>query len=247
MNIVIIGYGRMGQIIHQIATERGHDVVKIIDYSNRFEMEDLKNSSYKVDVAIEFTVPSEARVNVSNCLRMGIPVVTGTTGWNEELDDIKNMSHDLRVGFLQASNFSLGMNIVFALNKFLAKMMNASNIYQPKITEIHHTQKLDKPSGTAITLANELIKNIDNIYGWELDSTAENMLNIEAIREENVPGIHRINYQSEFDEIEISHKAKSRKGFALGAVIAAEFLAGKKRAYEMSDVIESLIKATYPE
>jgi 4-hydroxy-tetrahydrodipicolinate reductase len=241
MNIVLIGYGKMGKEIHQIAIQRGHEVVKIIDKNNKRELYNLSSRVTQVDIAIEFSQPSEARVNITNCLKMGIPVVSGTTGWNNDLEDIKSLSHKLNVSFLHASNFSLGMNLVFAVNQFLAKMMNNTDVYNVHISETHHIQKLDKPSGTAVTLADQIIQNIDRLQNWELDSNKTGVLGIEAIRKEDTHGIHSINYQSEFDEIKIFHSAKNRKGFALGAVIAAEFLNGKSGVYEMKDVMDSLI------
>jgi 4-hydroxy-tetrahydrodipicolinate reductase len=246
MNIVLIGYGKMGKEIHQIAIQRGHDVVKIIDQDNKKELYYLGNKGTQVDVAIEFSQPSEARINITNCIKMGIPVVSGTTGWNNDLEDIKSLSHKLNASFLHASNFSLGMNLVFAVNQFLAKMMNNTDAYTVQISETHHTQKLDKPSGTAVTLADQIIQNIDRLQNWELDSKETGVLGIEAIRKEDTPGIHSINYQSEFDEIKIFHSAKNRKGFALGAVIAAEFLNGKSGVYEMKDVMNSLMGTTTP-
>ncbi len=247
MKIVLIGYGKMGKEIHQIALRRGHEVVKIIDQNNKKELYDLGNKSSKVDIAIEFSQPSEARVNIANCLKMDIPVVSGTTGWNEDMEDIKSLSHKTNVGFLHASNFSLGMNLVFAVNQILAKMMNNTDAYSVRISETHHTQKLDKPSGTAVTLAEQILNNIDNLSSWELDSQKDGVLSVEAIRKEDTPGIHSVIYESEFDEIEIFHSAKNRKGFALGSIIAAEFLHGKSGVYEMKDVMNALLGMATPE
>lgn len=233
----------MGKEIHKIASQRGHEIVKIIDLSNKYAISSLNKISEEIDVAIEFTNPIYARVNTSNCLKANIPVVCGTTGWNKELEEVKSLSHDLRVGFIQSSNFSIGMNIVFKVNKYLANLVNATHSYRPKITETHHLQKLDKPSGTAISLAEHIIQNMESISDWSLNSKHIKTLNIEAIRLDETPGIHEISYQSDFDEIEILHRAKSRKGFAMGAIIAAEFLLEKKGVYEMEEVMNSLFRA----
>lgn len=241
MNIILIGYGKMGKEIHQIASKRGHEIVKIIDHSTKLEISKLKNSTIKIDVAIEFTNPTYARLNVSNCLKSGIPVICGTTGWNKELEEVKDLSHNLRVGFIHSSNFSIGMNIVFKVNKILANLLNNTKSYNPRITEIHHTQKLDQPSGTAITLAEHVIQNMDSVVDWSSNNKTDNLLNIESIRVENTPGIHRIYYQSDFDEIGLLHSAKSRQGFAIGTVLAAEFLYKKQGVYEMKDVMNSLM------
>lgn len=242
MKILLIGYGKMGKEIHQLASQRGHEIVKIIDLSNKSAISDLNKNSLRIDMAIEFTNPLQARVNVSNCLKAGIPVVCGTTGWNKDLEKVKNLSHDLRVGFIQSSNFSIGMNIVFRVNNYLANLVNVTNSYIPKITETHHIQKLDKPSGTAITLAEQIIQNMDSISDWSLGSELNDTLSIEAIRLDKTPGTHVINYKSDFDEIEIIHRAKSRKGFAMGAIIAAEFLLEKKGVYEIREVMNSLFQ-----
>ena len=176
MNIILIGYGKMGKEIHQIASQRGHEIVKIIDHPNTLEISKLRNSSIKIDVAIEFTNPTYARLNVSNCLKAGIPVICGTTGWNKELAEVKNLSHTLRVGFIQSSNFSIGMNVVFQVNKILSDLLNTTKSYNPRITEIHHTQKLDQPSGTAITLAENVIQNMDNVTDWSLNNKTDNSI-----------------------------------------------------------------------
>jgi len=240
MKIAIIGYGRMGQEIEKIAIERGHQVGLIIDVNNAIDLtiEHLKN----IDVAIEFTTPSSAVKNYKICFDAGIPVVSGSTGWLEQWDDVINYCTEKGTAFFYASNFSLGVNLFFDLNRKLAKLMNPFEQYQPEITEVHHTKKLDAPSGTAITLANEIIAEYDELKGWENASTVQkDKLGIISVREGDVPGIHSIKYESETDFIEITHSAKSRKGFAYGAVLAAEFSVGKKGILTMEKLLNSWV------
>lgn len=230
MKIALLGYGKMGQVIEKIALERGHEIVlkKTIDS----DFSGLENA----DVAIDFSVPDSAVCNINQCFDTNIPVVCGTTGWLEHYDETVAACNKKNGSFIYASNFSLGVNIFFELNNYLANMMVKINKYKVSIQEIHHTQKLDAPSGTAISLANGIIKNTD-YNNWTLESPKREEIFIEAKRLENVPGTHSVFYDSDVDQIEIKHTAHSRDGFAFGAVIAAEWLVGKKGVYTMKDVL----------
>lgn len=237
MKIALIGYGKMGREIEQIAISRGHEIVSIIDVNNP---DDFTSEAFQsAEVAIEFTAPSVALGNYRKCFSVNMPVVAGTTGWLDNMPEIKEACANGNT-FFYASNYSLGVNIFFALNKHLAKIMNNFPDYDVKMTEIHHIHKLDAPSGTAITLAEGVLENIDRKSKWALkdgsNSSAE--LAIEALREGEVPGYHSIIYESEVDTITITHDAKSRRGFALGAVVAAEFTAGKKGFLTMEDMLK---------
>lgn len=237
MKIALVGYGKMGKTIEQIALNRGHEIVSIIDINNA---QDFDSEAFKqADVAIEFTTPATAFDNYMKCFAAGVPVVSGTTGWLSRLDEVKQMCEKEGKTFFYASNFSIGVNIFFAVNKYLAKIMNNFPSYDVRMTEVHHIHKLDAPSGTAITLAEGILENIERKNRWTLE-TAEKPtdLPIHAIREGEVPGIHEIIYESEADTISIKHDAKSRAGFALGAVIAAEFTAGKKGFLGMNDLFQ---------
>lgn len=230
MKIALLGYGRMGKEIEKIAITRGH---KIVLKKNNDESIDITTA----DVAIDFSIPSSAFQNISNCLENNIPVVSGTTGWLEKYDEAVNICESRKGAFIYASNFSVGVNIFFELNKQLAKMMNNLKDYDISMEEIHHTKKLDAPSGTAITLAEGIIDNTSK-QNWELDEkTSEENIPIKAIRTPDVPGTHSIFYSSEVDSIEIKHTANNRKGFALGAIIAAEWLIGKNGVFTMKDVL----------
>lgn len=232
MRIALLGYGKMGKVIEKIALNRGHEIVLTKDNSNTFE--GLLNA----DVAIDFSIPNFAVDNIAECLNNNIPIVSGTTGWLENYKKVEELCIEKNGSFIYSSNFSLGVNLFFKLNEDLAKMMRKFNQYQVKISEIHHTQKLDAPSGTAISLANKIIDN-SNYRSWTLDSKVqENEIFIEAERKENIPGTHHVNYSSQVDSIEIIHTAHSREGFALGAVIAAEWLINKKGIFSMNDVLE---------
>lgn len=236
MNIAMIGYGRMGQEIEKIALERGHKIGLIIDLDNREDLtaENLKN----IDVAIEFTIPASAISNYKTCFDSGVPVVSGTTGWLDRWDEIVAYCEQKQSAFFYASNFSLGVNLFFALNRKLAALMKPFDQYQVQMTEVHHTKKLDAPSGTAISIANDLIALNNQLTGWVNNVSDDNqMLGIVSVREGNVPGIHTVKYDSEVDYIEITHSAKSRQGFALGAVLAAEFTFGKKGVLSMNDLL----------
>lgn len=235
MNIALIGYGKMGKEIESIAVKRGHNIVLIIDKENS-DLVSEKDFA-KADVAIEFSTPHTVVQNIKNCMDAKLPVVVGATGWYDHFEEIKTYCAEKKGGLFHATNFSLGVNLFFKLNSYLAELMNKYNDYDVSMEEIHHIHKLDKPSGTAITLANQIISKVDRKSGWSLDKNKENQLYIKDIREGEVPGTHIIKYHSEIDDIEIMHKAHNRKGFALGAVIAAEFLNGKKGIYTMQDII----------
>ena len=230
MKIALLGYGKMGKVIEQIALDRGHEIVLKKDQNNTFD--GLENA----DVAIDFSIPDSAVTNISTCLENGIPVISGTTGWLANYQNMVDLCQKNNGSFIYASNFSLGVNVFFELNDYLAKMMANLKQYQVSMEEIHHTQKLDAPSGTAITLAEGIIKNT-NYTQWTLENPKANEIQIEAKRIENVPGTHSIFYDSTVDQIEIKHTAHSREGFALGAVVAAEWLVGKKGVFSMKDVL----------
>lgn len=236
MKIALIGYGKMGKEIEKIALSRGHEIVLKIDLNNPDELS-LPNLK-KADVAIEFTIPDSAINNYKMCFEAGIPVVSGTTGWLKELTTVHELCEKLNATFFYASNFSLGVNIFFAINKKLAGLLSQRSEYKVEMTEIHHTQKLDSPSGTAITLAEGIIENIENKKSWVNKATTnDEELGIISVREGQVPGTHIIKYDSEVDYIEIEHCAKNRIGFALGAVLAAEFSFGKKGVLNMNDLL----------
>lgn len=231
MKIALLGYGRMGKVIERIALERGHEIVLRKGSSDTFE--DLQ----KADVAIDFSIPDAAVSNISTCLEQGIPVISGTTGWLENYHEMVKLCEEQNGAFIYGSNFSLGVNIFFELNDHLAKMMSKFNQYRVEMEEIHHTQKLDAPSGTAITLANRIIENSD-YSSWALENAKNDELLINVKRIENIPGTHSVFYHSEVDTIEIKHTAHNRDGFALGSVIAAEWIIGKKGVFTMKDVLE---------
>lgn len=237
MNIALIGYGKMGHEIEKIALQRGHNIVSIIDMNN---LEEFNSPAFKsADVAIEFSTPDSAIQNYRKCFEVGVAVVAGTTGWLEHLDEVKRACAEQGKTFFYASNYSLGVNIFFALNKYLAKIMNNYPSYEVKMEEVHHIHKLDAPSGTAITLAEDLIKEVDRKERWSLEvEEKQTDLSIHCIREGEVPGIHEIIYESEADIISIKHDAKNRVGFALGAVLAAEFTNGKKGFLGMGDMLK---------
>lgn len=230
MNIALLGYGKMGKVIESIALQRGHSIVL------KVTSKDKDYSLSGVDVAIDFSVPDSAIDNITTCLKHSVPAVSGTTGWLDNYDKIVELCHKQNGTFLYASNFSLGVNIFFELNKTLSKLMKGLSQYNISVEEIHHTQKLDAPSGTAITLANEIIKN-SKYTSWTLDKPKPNEIGITAKRIENVPGTHKITYDSNVDSLQIIHTAHNRDGFALGAVIAAEWIFGKKGVFTMKDVL----------
>lgn len=230
MKIALLGYGRMGKTIERIATERGHEITARITAD--IESQDFSD----IDIAIDFSIPAAAYKNITSCFEKGVPVVSGTTGWLEKYPEAVELCKKHNSGFIYASNFSLGVNIFFELNKKLAELIKPFPDYVASIEEIHHTQKLDAPSGTAITLAEQLIERSEK-KSWTLNSPGETELPITAKREENVPGTHKVSFSSPIDSINIEHIAHSRDGFALGAVVAAEWLQHRKGVYSMKDVL----------
>ncbi|MQP53005.1 MULTISPECIES: 4-hydroxy-tetrahydrodipicolinate reductase [unclassified Flavobacterium] len=230
MKIALLGYGKMGKVIEKIALERGHEIVLKKDQSNSFD--GLLNA----DIAIDFSIPDSAVSNITECLNNEIPVISGTTGWLNDYPKVVALCEEKNGSFIYGSNFSLGVNIFFELNEYLSKMMANLKQYNVSMEEIHHTQKLDAPSGTAITLAEGIIKHTD-YTNWTLENPTKNQIEINAKRIENIPGTHSVFYDSEVDQIEIKHTAHSREGFALGAVVAAEWLVGKKGVFTMKDVL----------
>ncbi len=230
MRIALLGYGKMGKVIERIALERGHEIVL------RKSSADTFDGLNDADVAIDFSVPDAAVGNISACLNGNIPVISGTTGWLERYHDMAQLCEEKQGAFIYGSNFSLGVNIFFEMNTYLAKMMANLKQYKVSMEEVHHIQKLDAPSGTAITLAKDIIAHSD-YSSWAIGNPKEDEIFINAKREDGVPGTHTIVYDSEVDSIEIKHTAHSREGFALGAVVAAEWLLGKKGIYSMKDVL----------
>ena len=230
MNIALFGYGRMGKMIEALAESRGHQIVARID------LDTVTIDFSQMDVAIDFSIPDSAFGNISNCLKHKVPVISGTTGWLADYDKAIQLCEEEQGAFIYASNFSLGVNVFFELNQQLAKMMKQLRQYEVSITEIHHTQKLDAPSGTAITLAEGILEYSD-YTGWRLDEAVENKIQIASKRIGEVPGTHTIDYKSNVDSIEIKHTAHNREGFALGALIAAEWLVGKTGVFSMKDVL----------
>lgn len=230
MKIALLGYGRMGKAIEKIAIERGHEIVLKVD---------IDNSNYDlttVDVAIDFSSPDAAFGHLKSCIENDVPVVSGTTGWLSKYEEIVSFCKEKNGAFIYASNFSIGVNLFFNLNEYLAKMMQNIEGYNIAMEEIHHIHKLDAPSGTAISLAEQIIKNSSKEQ-WSLENKSEKDIFIEVKREDEVPGTHTVTYSSNVDSIEIKHTAFNRTGFALGAVIAAEWLSGKKGIYTMKDVL----------
>jgi len=244
MKIVLLGYGKMGQLIERFAMKRGHEVVLIVDESNRSSItsEDLEDA----DMAIDFSTPDAALENISLCFESDLPLVVGTTGWYEHLEEVKETCLDADQSLLYGSNFSIGVNIFFHINKMLANAMNPYKQYDVQVEEIHHIHKLDAPSGTAITIAEGILENSDDKKSWvnsvegsgeEVIPKADELL-IESLRIEEVPGTHTVLYSSEVDQVEFKHTAHSREGFALGAVIAAEWLFGKKGFYQVTEMFD---------
>jgi 4-hydroxy-tetrahydrodipicolinate reductase len=226
----------MGKMVEATARERGHTIGSIIDLGDENLMDPA--NLYQHDVAIEFTSPSTAYDNISACMNAGVPVVSGSTGWTNRLVELMDRCRSENLGFVYASNFSLGVNILFSLNEKLAKIMEKHDAYDVRLTEIHHVQKLDAPSGTAITLAEGILGNVSRKKQWALqDNGNDEDLRINAIREGEVTGIHEVAYESAFDSLSIRHEAKDRHGFALGALMAAEFIKDKKGFFTMKDVL----------
>ncbi|QYS88583.1 4-hydroxy-tetrahydrodipicolinate reductase [Flavobacterium davisii] len=230
MKIALLGYGKMGKVIEKIALERGHDIILKKSSQNSFD------GLEKADVAIDFSVPTSAVTNITTCFEKNIPVVSGTTGWLEQYQTMVDLCTKKEGAFIYGSNFSLGVNIFFELNSYLAKMMANLEQYHVSMEEIHHTQKLDAPSGTAITLAEGIIQN-SKYDNWTMNPPTNTEIHIEAKRIENIPGTHSIFYDSKVDQIEIKHTAHNREGFALGSIIAAEWLVNKKGVFTMKDVL----------
>ncbi|XZF14420.1 4-hydroxy-tetrahydrodipicolinate reductase [Chitinophagaceae bacterium MMS25-I14] len=237
MNIALIGYGKMGKAIERVAQERGHEIVLKISTANKHEL--TKENIQKADIVIEFTGPESAKENVELCLKAGVPVISGSTGWNEHLSHAEYLAVEHKTAFLHASNFSVGVNIFFEINKLLAKLMNTQETYDVSVTEIHHTEKKDSPSGTAITIAEQITDTLKRKNHWAKETAQQpDDLAIISFREENVPGTHTVKYTSAIDDIEITHIAHNREGFATGAVLAAEFVGKKKEGiYTMKDVL----------
>lgn len=240
MKIALLGYGKMGQTIERIAIERGHQIVLKKDEFNTYE------GLSDADVAIDFSIPAVAVSNISNSFNANVPVISGTTGWLEHYEEMVSLCKEKNGGFISSSNFSLGVNLFFGLNEYLAKIMSKFDSYNVEMEEIHHTQKLDAPSGTAISLAKGVIENSD-YSNWTLETPAPNdpsdseqakQIHIEAKRIGDVPGTHTVTYNSMVDSIEIKHTAHNREGFALGAIIAAEWIVGKQGVFTMKDVLE---------
>ena len=236
MNIALIGYGKMGHMIEEVATQRGHKIVLKIDVTNQHDF--TRENLAKANVAIEFTNPESAFQNVMKCLQSEIPVVSGSTGWNQQLEDAKTYCKNHNGSFLHTSNFSIGVNIFFEINKLLAKLMATQPEYDVSMREIHHTAKKDAPSGTAVTLAEQILSDLPRKKNWvNKEPSVNSELSIISERIDPAPGTHYVKYTSEVDDIEIIHTAHSRKGFALGAVLAAEFISKKKGIFSMKDVL----------
>ena len=230
MKIALLGYGKMGKEIEKISIERGHSISVIID------KEDDVKSLTDSDVAINFSTPSSAVSNIKLALDSSTPIISGTTGWLENYNEIVEYSKNTKTSFMYASNYSLGVNLFFELNKKLTSLLNKHDQYKIALQEIHHTEKIDKPSGTALTLAEDIIKGTD-YKDWSFKNNTNKTIKMESVRENNVPGTHKVKYDSEIDSIEITHTAHSRKGFALGAVVAAEWIIDKKGVFNMTDMI----------
>lgn len=236
MNIALIGYGKMGRAIETVAMQRGHDIILRIDHSNKHEF--TAENLQQADVAIEFTGPETALGNVIYCIYSGTPVICGSTGWLQHLQQVHQVVADKNGSFLYASNFSVGVNIFFEINKKLAALMAGQTTYDVQLTEIHHTAKKDAPSGTAITLAEQILESFPGKKRWIIQPPAkEGDLLIESRRINPEPGTHMVHWKSAFDDIEIKHTAHNRQGFAVGAVLAAEFVQDKKGIFEMKDVL----------
>jgi 4-hydroxy-tetrahydrodipicolinate reductase len=236
MKIAIIGYGRMGKMIEEAAVEKGHTIGLIVDVNNQADLTAQNIADH--DVAIEFTTPSSAWHNISVCFDADTPVVSGTTGWHDRMPEIKERCLRENKALLYSSNFSIGVNILFHINRQLARLINPFDQYKPRIEEIHHTKKLDAPSGTAISLAQGVIDEINRLQKWKLAETADNQtLPVKAIRADDITGIHEVIYESDIDILSIRHSAKNRKGFALGTIMAAEFIMNKRGFFTMEDVL----------
>lgn len=236
MKITLIGYGTIGKEVEAAALARGHEIILIIDENNADDMD--KETFTQSDVAIEFTTPETAYKNIEKCINRGIPVVSGTTGWTDRLEEAQNLAVSKGGCLLYASNFSMGVNILFNLNRKLADMMNGINAYNVKLEEIHHIRKKDAPSGTAISLAEDIISECKRYDSWFPGETAsKNKLSIKSVRKGDVPGTHRVEWSSDIDDIIIEHRAHNRRGFALGSVFAAEFIQNRQGVFTMKDLL----------
>lgn len=239
MKILLMGYGKMGKVIERFALERGHSISAKIDIDNQADFEQLTKND--VDIAIEFSHPSSAFKNTKKCIEKGFPIVVGTTGWLEQKPEIEKLTIKKNGTFLYASNYSIGVNLFFELNKKLAQLMKPYPFYEVNTREVHHTEKKDSPSGTAITLAEGLIGNLEGKDKWVNNEIAQaNEIPIWSEREGKVPGTHIVRYISEVDEVEIAHRATSREGFALGAVVAAEWAVKQKGVLRLSDLFSEI-------
>jgi len=236
MKIAIIGYGKMGHEIARIAKNRANEISLIIDADNASDL-NTKNLK-KVDVAIEFSSPDAAKNNIITCLKNNTPVVSGTTGWLDSWEEVSNICRENNGALFYASNYSIGVNILFAINSKLASIMDSFPEYEASMKEVHHIHKLDAPSGTAITLAEQITRNLQRNTAWSLEADKEGKLFIDAQREGEVKGFHSVSYDSDLDTITISHHAKSREGFATGAVMAAEFIQGKNGIFGMEEMLK---------
>lgn len=246
MKIAIVGYGKMGRLIAETAERRGHEIVAVIDVDNReaFDSDAFRSA----DVAIEFSVPAAGPDNILACFGAGVPVVSGTTGFNDRLPEFRSLCNEGKGTLLHSSNFSIGVNIFRALNRYMASIMGDFPSYRPFLSETHHIHKLDHPSGTAVTLAEELIESYPAAEGWyepTLERRPESWLPVSTERRGEVPGIHTITWDSEADSITLSHSAKSRAGFALGAVRAAEWLAGRKGFFTMGEMLSEITHTSH--
>ena len=237
MKVAIIGYGKMGHEIEQVLLSRGHSVALIIDQDNAHDL--CAEKLAEVDVAIEFTTPTTAYSNVRTCIECGTPVVSGTTGWHDKLEELQALCCEKNSTMIWSSNYSLGVNITFRLNRYLAELMNRFEGYNVAIEEIHHTQKKDAPSGTAISLANDILERVERKQRWVNGPTEEaDAIEITSLREGTVPGTHTVTYLSEDDKIEVKHTLFSRRALALGAVVAAEFVATRKGVFTIDDLFD---------
>jgi 4-hydroxy-tetrahydrodipicolinate reductase len=236
MKIAIIGYGKMGKMIEEAAIEKGHTIGLVIDVNNQTDLTVQNIAGH--DVAIEFTTPSSALHNISVCFDADTPVVSGTTGWHDRIPEVKERCLRENHALVYSANFSIGVNILFHINRQLARLINPFDQYKPRIEEIHHTKKLDAPSGTAISLAQGVIDEIKRLQNWKLAETADNQtLPVRAVRADDVTGIHEVIYESDIDILSIRHSAKNRKGFVSGTILAAEFIMNKKGFFTMGDVL----------
>ncbi len=237
MKAVIIGYGVMGHEVEKALAERGHELLMTIDAgeNDKFGSELFREA----DVAIEFSTPATAFDNVAACLKAGVPIVCGTTGWNDRIPEAQQLCKELDGTFFHASNFSIGVNVLFRVNAYLAQLMERFPEYEVSMQEIHHTRKKDAPSGTAITLAEGILQHLSRKRGWVNTHAEGDLLGIESVREGDVPGIHEVRYESDADLLVVRHEAKGRRGFARGAVLAAEFAATRKGVLSMDDLFDS--------